>query len=324
MANTVADPTDEERRLRRKEVGTGRIAAYVQAFALLVAMVAALAAAYAAAEAGQAVRDSAQYNAQQAVESQLTAAISAIGGSKSAEQVAGLILLRRNVATQVNDAVAGSVALTRQNAGDAYATSLDVIGDYMHTDPLADSSFQKTVNPRFFGLGYGYLPSGAEPLSVIYAADELRLLLGMAGEVRKIDSRQAPAIDLSSVELSDVSWAGVDFGWLSAAWMPDIDLRGSNLEHSVWGAGTTLRHAYLQCADLSGADFRGVNLTNADLRGANLSGADFAGAILTGVQTTGAFGKPNGLVVTDPASRWHPLMCPKNHMYWDMPKITTQ
>jgi len=107
MASTVssqANWSEEERQLRRKEVGTGRISIYVQALALLVALVAALAAAYAAVEAGHAVRDSALYNAQQEIESQLTTAISAIGGSTSADQVAGLTLLRRNVATQVDDA----------------------------------------------------------------------------------------------------------------------------------------------------------------------------------------------------------------------------
>jgi hypothetical protein len=186
-------------------------------------------------------------------------------------------------------------------------------------DPVTDASFQGTVNPGSFGLGYGYLRTGAEPLSVIYAADELRLLLGMAGEVRHIDRGQAPAIDLSSVELYSVSWPGVDFGWLSAAWMPDIDLRNSNLEHSVFGAGTTLRHSYLQCADLSGADLRGVNLTNADLRGANVSGADFAGAILTGVKTAGAYGTAKGLVVTDPASIWDQQSCAQNPLYSDVP-----
>ena len=146
----------------------------------------------------------------------------------------------------------------------------------MHADPQTDASFRGTVNPRIFGPGYGYLRSGAEPVAVIYAADQLRLLLTMAPQVARIDSREAPSVDLSNIELYGVSWKGIDFRWLTVAWMPDIDLRSSNLADSAWGPGTTLRHAYLQCADLSGADFRGVNLTNADLRGADVSGANFA------------------------------------------------
>ena len=320
MTSAVTKPgdwSDEEKELRRKEVSASRVTAYVQSVALLIAFGATLAAGYAAVQSGHAVRDSAQYNAQQAIENQLTTAISAIGGSSSAEQVAGLILLQRDVELQVSDANDGSGLVTRQSADSAFATSLEVIGDYMHTDPQTDASFRGTVNPRIFRPGYGYLRSGAEPVAVIYAADQLRLLLTMAHQVARIDSHEAPSIDLSDIELYGVSWPGIDFRWLTVAWMPDIDLRSSNLTDSVWGAGTTLRHAYLQCADLSGADFRGVNLTNADLRGANVSGADFAGAILTGVKTTGAFGKARGLDVTDPASRWEQSSCPQNPAYWD-------
>jgi hypothetical protein len=314
MAGTVtgSDWKQEKRGLRRREVRDGSRAIWIQAVALGIAGVAAIAAAYAAVAAGTAVRDSAQYNAQQAVENQLTTAVSAIGGSSSAEQVAGLILLRRNVTVQVNDAVSTSDALTRENAVDAVDTALEVIGDYVHTDPMNDGSFQKTVDSKLFGLGYGYPSSAPEPFSVIYAADELHLLLGLAREVRRIDGGQAPSVDLSDVQLYGTSLSGINFGWLHRAYMPFIDLRGSNLTGSVWGRGTTLRHAYLQCADLSGADFRGADLTNANLSGADLSGANFTGAILTGVKTNGAFGHPKGLVVTKPASRFRQLRCELN------------
>jgi uncharacterized protein YjbI with pentapeptide repeats len=81
--------------------------------------------------------------------------------------------------------------------------------------------------------------------------------------------------------------------------------------------------AYLQCADLSGADFRGANLTDADLRGANVNGANFQGAVLNGVKTDGAFGTAKGLQVVQPSPLWNQASCVSNRRYWDLPHSKT-
>jgi hypothetical protein len=185
-ATPADDWHDEERDLRRREVRAGeaalraqKLTARVQGAALVLALVASLAAAYAAYQAGQAVKNSEQDAAQQAEESQFTTAISAIGGTSSAQQVAGLTLLRRNVATDVSAAAGSPDALTRQNAYDAYVTSLDVFADYMRTAAPSPIGSVATQGSDSFGLGYGIPDVQQPPLNVTYAADELHLLLGM-------------------------------------------------------------------------------------------------------------------------------------------------
>jgi hypothetical protein len=329
MVATVGNPPgwdEEQKELRRTEVRTAweglraqRRIVRIQAAALTLALVASVAAAYAAYEAGQAVKASAENNAQQAAESQLTTAVSAIGGATPAQRVAGLTLLRRNIATQVNAAEETSDTLTRQNAYDGYVTSLSVLATYIRASSAAESPAVTTVSSSF-GLGYG-IPKAQQPIDLAYAVDELRLLLGMTGEVRAIKPGRRPAIDLSYDELYGLSLKGIDFSWLSSAYMLQVDMRMSNLASSRWSGSSFLVHAYLQCADLSGADFRGANLTGADLRGANVSGANFAGAILTGVKTDGVFGRAKGLLVPHPATSWNQEGCAihkKN--YWDLPK----
>jgi Pentapeptide repeats (8 copies) len=308
---------DEEKDLRRTEVRTGtenlraqRLMARVQAAALTLALVASLAAAYAAYQAGQAVKASEQGMVQQATENQLTTAIGAIGGATTAEQVAGLTLLRMNVATQLDAALRTSDLRTRQTAYDAYATSLDVLAEYIRSGTTGTSPS--------FGPGYG-IPRTQQPLSVVYATDELRLLLGMSSDVRNIASSEEPAIDLSHDELYGLPWSGVNIGWLSSAYMLKVDLRSADLANSRWSRSSFLVGAYLQCADLSGADFRGADLAGADLRGANISGADFAGAKLQSVKTDGAFGTAKGLNAAHAASSWNQSSCSSNRAYWDSP-----
>jgi hypothetical protein len=70
--------------------------------------------------------------------------------------------------------------------------------------------------------------------------------------------------------------------------MPAIDLRAAGLIDSRWGH-VTLTGAYLQCADIHGADLRRANLTGADLRGVNLAGADLGRANLTRTDLRGAY-----------------------------------
>jgi hypothetical protein len=237
--------------------------------------------------------------------------------------VAGLTLLRRNVATDVNGAAGSPDALTRQNAYDAYATSLDVFADYMRTAAPSAVGSVASQGSGSFGSGYGIPDVQQPPLNVVYAADELNLLLGMTAEVRDIDSGKSPAIDLSHDELYGLSWPDVNFGWLSLAYMLRVDLRSTNLTDSRWGHSSFLVGAYLQCADLSGADFRGANLTDADLRGANVNGANFQGAVLNGIKTDGAFGTAKGLKAMQPSPSWNQASCVSNKRYWDLPRSQT-
>jgi len=311
---------DEEKELRRTEVRTGRdnvriqkLMARVQAAALALALVASLAAAYAAYQAGQAVKASEQGALQQATEAQLTTAIDAIGGVTTAEQVAGVTLLRVNIAGQVQGALRTSDLLVRQTAFDAYATSLDVLAAYIRSGTSSETS----ASPSF-GPGYG-IPKTQQPLGVVYATDELRLLLGMGGAVKSIASADMPAVDLSHDELYGLPWSKLSIGWLSSAYMLKVDLRSADLAASRWSRSSFLVGAFLQCADLSGADFRGADLAGADLRGANVSGADFTGANLRGARTDGAFGSAKGLNAVDAASVWNQPGCASNRDYWDLP-----
>ncbi len=316
---------EEQKNLRRTEVRTieegsrtQRLIIWIQGAALALALVASLAAAYAAYEAGQAVKVSAENNAQQAAESQLTTAVTAIGGETPAQRVAGLTLLRRNIATRVSAAEATSDTLTRQDAYDAYVTSLSVLATYVRGNSALGGPADTTVSPSF-GLGYGILET-PQPIDIAYATDELELLLGMTKEITVIHPGRPPAIDLSYDELYHLSLRGINFGWLSAAYMLHIDMRMTNLAMSRWSGTSFLVHAFLQCADLSGADFRGANLTGADLRGANVSGANFEGAIIRDVKTDGVFGRARGLRVTHPAASWNQESCAANKNYWDLPK----
>lgn len=274
--------------LRKREVKSQEVNAKSQGRAAVMQVMAVLVAAFAAASAGwgawQAARAASiaqQEAASQAAEGQFATAISAIGDQSVTAQVAGLTLLRRNVKYQMQ--MAAGHPDERQSAYDAYATSLDIIAVYLRENSRA-----------------GRAPQARD----VYAADELKLLLGMAQNVNRVRARQLPSIDLTSVGLAGVSLPKVNFSWLGSAFMPGIDLSGADLLGSRWG-NATLRHADLRCADLQGADLRRANLTGADLRGANLSGARLpARTAMKGVNAEGAFGGPAGLPDPHPALSW--------------------
>jgi uncharacterized protein YjbI with pentapeptide repeats len=267
-----------------------------QAFALLLASIATVAATVVAWAAVSAVRSSQRTAAQQQTEDRLQTAVTAIGDNSPAEQVAGLTLLRRSVEAQVNAALSDSS--TQQDATDAYATSLEVIGVYLRITTT-----------------FGKNPS----IQAVYAADELRDILELGSNLKTIDNGQTPSIDLSLVGLRDISWADVRFDWLDTAYMPWIDLRGTNLTNSKWGHAT-LTHAQLQCADLQGADLRLADLRSADLRGANLSGAKLPPpAMLKWVKTTRAVGPVKGLHISNPAGSYDINTCRATTPYNTVP-----
>ncbi len=257
----------------------------IQVLAVACAAIAAWAAASGVRQASRAI-DVAQQNAvSQQIADQWATAISAVGQDSGTAQVAGLTLLRRNIAHQVRLAAQGSV--DRQSAYDAYETSLDVIATYLRKESE---------------------DHGRPQIQDHYAANQLKSLLDMGPQIMAISGGQRPAIDLATVNLWGKSWPRVDFGWLGSAYLFRINLSATNLSRS------DLSHAYLYQADLSeadltGASFRCAYLEGADLRGADLRGADLRGANLRdaklppprklrGVFTDGVFGSPQGLKIT--------------------------
>jgi hypothetical protein len=288
--------TDEERRLREREVATQEVASNtqkttvrIQVFAAFLTVVATAATAVAAYAAADAVKTSQNIAAQQAMANQLGMAFTALGNTFPPDQVAGLTLLLSNVEAELN--IALSDRSERQEANGEYVAALGVFDTYLRTAPSESS----------------------DPISSEYAAKALSDILGMGSELKTIDEGLpplgAPSIDLADVALPGVDWPGVRFDWLASAWMPNIDLEGADLAHSHWG-NATLTNAILRCADLRGADLRQANLTGADLRGAELQGALLPPADkLAGVKTAGAIGPVQGLSISSPGSSYNPDGC---------------
>ena len=319
-ANAAARATSQQARTTK-----------LQTLAVAAAVFASVAAGFGAYQAAAAVRASEQSAEQQSADNQLSTAIAAIGGGTPAQRVAGMTLLDLNVKARISTA---SNALARQDAFGEYVTAVDVLTNYIREEnpsPAASGASSSAggasnsagavanIASSSFYPGYGNPPSGqAEPFDVLYAAAQLRDLLGMQDQVRALQVKDGVGVDLTGDELWGLSWADVNLGWV-AAWMPGIDLRGANLHHSDW-VGANLRGAFLQCADLSGADFAGAYLAGADLSGANVAGANFTHAHLRGVKLTGIFGTAKGLRRAGLAvSIWNPdrQPCDSNPQYWD-------
>jgi hypothetical protein len=235
-----------------------------------------------------------------------------------AERVAGLQLLERNVSARF--AIAAETGESAANVFGDYTTALEILSGYLNSHSgslLTGKGNGKRAAP--FGRGYGIPPV---PLDIVYAADQIKLMLDMKGDVAALNAGR-PAIDLSDDELYGQPWTGVNFRWIKA-YLVGIDLRGAYLESSQWGRRSDLSHSYLQCADLRGADFRGADLTYADLRGANVQGADFRGAKIRGT----TFGQIYGVarwsrrvrrITTLPVSEWNQATCLQDNTIWDKP-----
>ena len=314
--------------------GMQRKTVRLQFIAVAAGLLASCAAAFAAYQAGAAVRASGQATTEQAADSQLSTAISAIGGSTPAERVAGMTLLDLNAHSRI---AAASNELSRQDAFGEYVTAVDVLVNYIRDDETAGTASTPQASPTAspvaspaaspaasFGPGYGVPPGGqSEPFDVLYAAAELRDLLSMRIQVESLHPAEGVGVDLSGDELSGLSWADVQLGWVDA-YLPKIDLRGANLSGSSW-AHADLAGAFLQCADLSGADFAGADLKDADLPGADVEGANFAGAHLHGAHLSNVFGRAAGLRHELPVTSFDsdPLTCEANHAYWAVPAAGT-
>lgn len=283
--------------------------------AVIVALIVAL-------QGQKTVNHNSQTSLQQSEDTQLSTAITALGSSETAERVAGLQLLERNAAGRFS--LAAETGESAANMFSDYTTALEIFSGYLSSHSsslLTDTSTGPPTAP--FGRGYGAPPI---PLDVVYAADQVQMMLGMKGKVTALHAGR-PAIDLSRDELYGQPWTGIDFRWIKA-FLVGIDLRGAYLESSQWGSRSDLSYSYLQCADLQGANFRGADLTYADLRGANVQGADFRGAKIRGAKLTQLYGvakwsRRSKRVTTLPVQEWNLGTCLQNSTFWDQPTPTT-
>jgi hypothetical protein len=251
----------------------------------VAAIIASLAAAFAAYEARSAVGVAEQGVQLQDAQNQLATAVTALGGNTAAQRVAGVTILERNVAEQLAFV---TNRRSRENAYSLYTSAIIVLSNYLRSGAPAKADGQCSDVTS----------------DITYAADELEALLALQHQVANLNQGKV-AIDLSNVELCNQYWSGIRFDWLSSAYLPDIDLRGANLQKSDWG-GAFLYGAHLQCANLAGADLSHATLTDADLRGANLVGATLP-ATLRDAQLVGA--------VRDQAASWNKLQCLASKAY---------
>jgi Pentapeptide repeats (8 copies) len=252
------------------------------------------------------VEHNSQTTLQQSEDSQLSTAITALGSENSAERIAGLILLERNASGRISLS-----SKTGEPAGDVfdnYQTALRVYSGYLSSQSQDFLSAAARASVPFV-RGHGTLSPPGLPLDIVYAADQVKFMLELSSKVTALDSGQ-PVIDLSNDELIGQPWNGVDFSWIDA-YMPGIDLRGADLESSHWGKDSNLQYSYLQCTDLKGAVFGRADLSHAYLDGANVQGADFRYANLQGIHGTNVYGNakwsrlPPGMKIL-PLRDWDP------------------
>lgn len=316
--NTSTPGQDElEIRYKRSQIRAAR----AQVGATLIALAAAVAAILVAWQGQETINHNSLTELQQSEESQLSSAITALGSDATAERVAGLMLLTRN--TSARFALQPETHDPPADMFGDYTTALQVLSGYLSSHGeafLQEASGGQATQP--FGRGYGLPSSPGVPIDIIYAANQVKILVNkqMERAVIALGMRDRPAIDLGHDDLIGQSWKGINFGWLWA-FMPRIDLRGADLDGSRWSNRSTLSDAYLQCSDLQGADFRGADLKGADLRGADVSGANFRGAKIAGAKLAQIFGKakwPGWLHITTlSARRRNPAKCLKDKNLWD-------
>jgi len=313
IRTVVIDPKDQEQLGYWRAQNRGVIAQCV------IAVVSALAvgiAGFVAWQSWQNSKNDARSSLRQAQDSQLSAAINALGAPDSmAERIAGLLLLTRN--TEGRFTQASQSGELPGDVYDDYTTVLQILSGYLSSQSQAVLT---TFRYKTFHRGYGApAKPGATSLSdqaidLYYAADEVKDLLkaDMESEVKALHSEARPAIDLSNDELYGASWKEVNFSWVYA-FMPGIDLRNVDLAAARF-QGADLRGAYLQCADLTGALFQGADLRSANLNYAKVQGADFRGAQIKLLGPTVVYGNahwshiPAGLTVL-PVGNWNQGWC---------------
>jgi Pentapeptide repeats (8 copies) len=322
---------EREVEFRDRELKGQRRARFWQAVGVILTTFAVGLAAVASFSAVRAVKVAQEGIQQQSDEGRLSSAIAAIGGQYPAQRVAGFTLLRRQIEKILERAVRGGVdAVAGNDAYNLYKMSLDVLENYLKNPAASAQAGDPADGSMKSGLGYG---SPHRLSDSVYAADQLKGLLDLKDEVRQVAEEQSmPAVDLSRAELYGQYWPNIDFSWLAGHNFVKTDFRGATLTKSEWGR-SSLREAYLQCANLAGANFNGTNLTDADLRGADMAGAHFNGAILTGAKLDGAFGldkayglkKAVGMRLPEPQpsdATYDAQECLANDSYWTLPAPT--
>jgi hypothetical protein len=294
IRTVVIDPKDRKQLGYWRAQNWGVIAQGIIAFVSVAAVILAGIVAW---TSYQTTLHDARTSLRQAQDSQLSAAIDALGAPDSmAERIAGLLLLRRN--TEGRFTQASQSGELPGDVYDDYTTALQILSGYLSSRSQAVLT---TFPYKTFHRGYGApaVPGvtslSDQAIDLYYAADQVRVLLRTDVEsmVRALHIHMQPAIDLSNDELYGASWTGVNFSWVYA-FMEGIDLRNVDLAAALF-QGADLRGAYLQCADLTGALFQGADLRNADLNGADVQGADFRGARIK---------LPKGPVVVYGTARW--------------------
>jgi hypothetical protein len=311
-----------ERTYKRSQIGAG----WAQVVASLAALATALVAVIVAHQSQVTVNHDTQTALQQSEDTQLSAAISALGSSSVSERVAGLLLLTQN--TTGRFALAAKTGEGPVQLFDDYTTTLQTLSAYLSSGSstlLAATARSQPSQP--FGRGYGRLLQPG-PIDLQYALDQVSFLLTLRLQ-REVMSEHAgrPAIDLSDDELSGANLTGIHFGWVRA-YLAAIDLRGASLDYSRWSKKSNLSGAHLQCADLRYSDFRDVNLSYADLSGANVQGANFTRAYFKGVKIAYVYGKARWPAYRAPKALperlWKPSVCMGNRALWqNAPAVTT-
>jgi hypothetical protein len=309
----------KERKLRKREVTSGFWGTWAQLLIGLTAITAAVVAVISANVARTAVQATLLTIDRQSEESRLSTAVTAIGGTTPADRAAGMELLRRLVEQRLTAAEATPAnSWDRADAHGLYVSSTVILANYLRSITADVTDEPHCLSPM--------------PLDDQYAADGLQQLLSLlsaktAKEV--LDMGAKPSIDLSTDKLCQQFWAGIRFDGLHAADLKNIDLRGADLQWSVWGHAN-LKGADLQCTHLYHANLRQADLTNADLRGADLYNADLSQATLTGANLSGAdllnTKLPPGYTPADWADTsmvkpgpWDPGPCLAYTPYWTSP-----
>jgi len=322
--------------LRKKEINTlkwGSIGQVVASVATIAAVVVALSVAI---QGQESLKNATQYNLQQALDSQLSTAITSIGSGDIAERIAGLVLLRSNAADRLTPK--STTIFGKQSAFIYYTAALEIYSGYLSSHGREFLEKAKS-DSQLFGLGYGTPPPGLS-IDIQYAIDEIKKMLKLGVRVDALD-QGVPALDLANDELYEQNLSGIDFSAI-VTYMPGIDLRGAVLTNSHLNKLDDLDHSYLQCADLSGANLKGAKLEYADLRGADLTGAqlqhadlrgaelqgadvqgaNFSGAIDSSADFKGIYGSASGLQLSNASRITRPLSqsaCLNNTSYWDEP-----
>jgi hypothetical protein len=298
---------------------TNSLVQWAQVVASLASAAAVVVAIWVATQGQVTVDRNAKATLQQSEDAQLSTAITAIGSGDTPEEIAGLLLLTRNTSDRFS--LMSETGETPADVLGDYTTALQILSGYLSSHGQAYLAGISTPLSATFGRGYGLPPSPGIPLDMIYAADQVKVLLssGTAASVAALDTGPPPALDLSNDELDGQPWQGINFAWINA-YLVGIDLRGADLGQSTWSAHSDLSGAYLQCADLAGANFRGANLIDANLSGADVQGADFAGADLHGAVLTAIHGAatwPQHITEAAlPANDWNQGACLQDKTFW--------